>query len=106
MMLATDTRYSLVNVVKHHEEANILVPIELSPSKPCSTLAVFSLLVCFSSALTEEVSDRLREVEDGGHFAGCGETTPGLREVQGTFMVGWAVSQFSDKQVPQSRGMV
>lgn len=69
--------YTPVDMVKHHEKANIFAPVELTPSEPCSTLAMFSLLVCFGGALAEEDSNGFREVEDGGHLEGCGETTPG-----------------------------
>ena len=65
-----DTRYAPVDVVEHNEETNVLAPVEFNPGEPCSSLTVLSFLVSLSGSFTEEVSNGLREVENGGHLEG------------------------------------
>ena len=63
-------RDSLVDVVEHDLEPDVLGQVELATDEPVRTLAMLRPLVGFVGALPEDVGHRLREIH--GHGGGRG----------------------------------
>ena len=59
--------YSLVYMVEHHEEPDVLLLVELAPGEPLRPLAMLRPFVGSVRALPKDVRHRLGEVDNGGH---------------------------------------
>lgn len=75
----------LVNVVKHDEETNIFLSVELAMGKSEGTLRCFDVLVGTDGAFTEKIRDRAVKVCGGGH----GERARWRNEGKGWLEIGW-----------------